>query len=232
MSEADLKIIRDDLEKSFKQYDEKPYTKGILSGKLLTGKIYEAFVLLHVIKRLVLIEKKHVVLWNDNTLTLQSAPGDIVRSRVHFKVYRSEEAYKDSVHNQQFEIWTNIEFLTYSYKTSKRMFISQGDFHELDIAILKPNVSGKPSHDQVLVGIECKNTPFKKEYLRQLLGVRRELSVLSEPKSTWFTTWPTNLVNSDPPSVLMAFGTDSKILNYDSPGDVFTIQLQHLELKL
>jgi hypothetical protein len=234
MTETQLLEIKQDLENEFRSYDKKVKTsKTLLSGNLLTGKIYEAFVLLYIIKRIVLLEKKFVVLFNnDNTLTLQSGPGDIQRSRPHFRIYASQEQYRKSESSQEFELWTNIEFMTYSFKISKHTSISQGDYHELDIAVLNPNVSGKPSHSDVRIAVECKNTPFKKEHLRQLLGIRRELSVLSKPASTVFSTWPASEVNADPPSVLMAFGTDSKILNYRSPGKIFSIQLHHLAITI
>lgn len=234
MSEAELREIKQDLENEFKSYDKKITTsKTLLSGKLLTGKIYEAFVLLYIIKKIVLLEKKFVVLFNnDDDLTLQSGPGDIHRSRPHFRIYASQEHYRMSESSQELELWTNVEFMTYSFKLSKRPDISQGDYHELDIAILNPNVSGKPSHTDIRIGVECKNTLFKKEHLRQLLGIRRELSMLSKPTATAFLTWPVTEVNADPPSVLMAFGTDSKILNYRSPGKIFSIQLNHLEVTI
>jgi hypothetical protein len=79
-----------------------------------------------------------------------------------------------------------------------------------------------------LLGVECKNTGYSKDLLRSILGVRRELSYITDrPRPTAFAQWPHATVHANPPSCLLVYSTDPKVKSYASPGDVFEIDFFH-----
>ena len=127
-------------------------------------------------------------------------------------------------HNQKVaELWTDIEYLTLSYDQSRRGMPTRGDYHELDIIVVAPGVDNRPRHSEVWLGVECKNTSYSKSLLKEILGVRRELSLLTHGESTRFTNWPRTRVNADPPSCLLVFAAKDEVLKYKKPGQLFGI---------
>jgi hypothetical protein len=83
--------------------------------------------------------------------------------------------------------------------------------------------TGRPRHDEILLGVECKNTVYTKDLLRGILGVRRELSLLRPLRPTRFAIWPRKTIPADPPSCLMVYSTSPIVVNYTDPGDMFGI---------
>ena len=56
-------------------------------------------------------------------------------------------------------------------------------YHEIDVVIVPPGTWGRPNPDQLLLGIECKAVAnFDKAFVREVLGRRRELSLLQGPE--------------------------------------------------
>lgn len=108
----------------------------------------------------------------------------------------------------------------------------KGEYHELDIAVVDPDLTGRPRNDRVWLGAECKNTGYHKGLLKEVLGIRRELSLLTDPKQTRFRTWPRAVVPCDPASCLLVYATDSTVKEYSRPGEVFGIDFCHEELIL
>jgi hypothetical protein len=125
-----------------------------------------------------------------------------------------------------------VEFLTLSHDARGAPPLSNGDYHELDILVVEYDAANRPGHDQVVIGIECKNTPYTKDLLRAILGVRRELSLLRPRPGvrTPFTSWPRRQVPAYPPSCLLTYCTSAAILNYDAPGETFGIDFVHERL--
>lgn len=123
------------------------------------------------------------------------------------------------------EVWTSLEFLTLSYSllpTSPVPLQTYAAMHELDIAVFKGPIKCKyPTHDDLIFGASCKATPFKKDYLRELLGLRRETAMFKNGGAStapWFVppvTCP-GVVNAVPRSVLALFCLDASVLNYGS----------------
>jgi hypothetical protein len=191
--------------------------------KLTSGKLYEAFVLGHVAERLTTQEGLTLRLSAGKNLRLKSSPGPINRAFPHIDVFRNGHLAG--------EIWTDIEFTTLSYATSFGGSAPRpGQYHELDIAVLRPAQSGRPPHDSVMLGIECKNTGYEKNMLKEILGVRRELSLLSDSRPTAFARWPRTTVPAHPPCCLMVFATDAAVTTYTDPGTTFGIDFEHLPM--
>jgi hypothetical protein len=191
----------------------------LVPRSLMDGKIYEAYILAVVARELSYQEGMELRLVNGNLIQLKSSHGPINRS------YPCIEVYRDG--SKIGEIWTDIEYLTLSYSCSYRPSPNKGDFHELDILMVTPGVNERPRHDQVLLGVECKNTEYNKGLLKDILGVRRELSYLQDLHSTIFNKWPRSKVPADPPSCLLVYSTSPSVQEYADPGRVFGIDFFH-----
>lgn len=191
----------------------------LVPSSLTDGKLYEAYVLTVIAERLSWDEGFDLVLVNGNHLELKSKGGPINRKYPRIELSRNGTC--------EAEIWTDIEFLTLSYDRSGRSIPTRGDFHELDIVIVDPGLRGKPRHDQIWLGVECKNTAYQKSLLREVLGVRRELSLLLWDKQTHFTTWPRSMVNAEPASCLLVYSSTPAVSEYKKPGALFGIDFFH-----
>ncbi|MFC8190366.1 hypothetical protein ACFUMH_01750 [Cellulomonas sp. NPDC057328] len=193
---------------------------SLLSDSLTAGKVYEAWVLSVVLERLRDDEGYNVQLVNGTQVHLKSSPGPINASYPHFLLRAPGRSSLD--------VWTDVEFATLSHKRRGEPGPPSSAFrHELDICVVPRGTSGYPSHDAVLLGVECKNTSFEKVMARAALGVRRELSLLCHPRATHFDRWPRALVPADPPSVLMVYATDPKVTTYQEAGEVFGVGFYH-----
>jgi hypothetical protein len=192
---------------------------GILPTKDLQGKIYEAYILAFVIEKLVIVEGYSVQLVNNGTLVLKQKGSPINRTYPYFTVHKNGKLIG--------EIFTDTEFTSLSFKLRRGTTFIPGDFHELDIAMFKPGCSGRPGHDQILLAVECKATEIGKNTFREMLGFRREMTLLTNVNPTIFNTWPVRTVNSDPPSVHLCFSTDPAIIRYADNGRCYGIYVIH-----
>jgi hypothetical protein len=196
----------------------------ILPRALTSGKLYEAYVLALVSRELVNSEGYQLRLVNSDFLPLQSTPLPIDRRRPRIELCTSAGCVA--------EMWTDIEFLSLSYSMRGGGPPERGEYHELDIAVVEPGLSGRPSHDAIWLAVECKNTGYQKRFLKEILGVRREMSLLQDPRRTKFRKWPRDTIRADPASCLVVYSTDAAVLQYARPGEVFGIDFRHEELTL
>ena len=193
----------------------------LLPTKNLQGKLYEADVIATICENLVKMEGLRLNFVGGRNLMLKQKGGPIDRNYPYFEVWKGATLVG--------ELFTDVYFNTLSYeiKGSPKRLIN-GDYHELDIAIVLPRLTGHPQHSDVLMAIECKNTSIKKSIIRELLGFRRELSYYSKaPMPTSFTTWPISQINSNPNSVHMLYCSDRRIARYQTNCLQFGILLQH-----
>ena len=188
--------------------------------KLTSGKLYEAYVLAIISDHLKNKEGFDLKLVNGKNIYLRSSHGPIDRKFPFIELYKNNKLMA--------EIWTDIEFLGLSYSLRNPTKIEKGDYHELDILVLSPNLNGRPSNKDIWLGVECKNTEYDKSLLKEILGVRREMSLLSHNNKTMFAHWPMNIIPADPPSCLVVFSTNRKVNDYSSPGSIFGIGFYHL----
>lgn len=198
-----------------------PGAAALVPSSATAGKLYEAYVLGLLARDLRHRENLQLLLVGGSTLVLKTGGGPINQAYPHIQVYRA------GVHIGT--IWTDIYFSTLSYlRTGVGRFITSGEFHELDIVMTRPGTRGRPTPLDLLLGVECKNTStYEKKHLREILGVRRELSYLSGNGPTAFTHWPRSNVPANPPSCLLVYATDANVLNFAVPGDVFGINFFH-----
>jgi hypothetical protein len=184
----------------------------------VAGKVYEAWVLCEVLERLRVDEAYAATLRGASTVTLKSSPGPINPGYSYFELYDG---------TTRLELWTDVEFLTYSHDARSPASPAAGEYHELDIVIVPAGTTDRPRHDEVVIGVECKHTTYRKELLRAVLGVRRELSLLVPPQPTPFFVWPRRDVPASPPSCLLAYCSSASIQQYDEPGATFGIDFIH-----
>lgn len=142
---------------------------SVIPSSLTSGKLYEAHVLSLVIEALSLDEGYQVVLKNSSFLPLKSSPGPINTNYAYFELRKSGLLCA--------EIWTDVEFISLSYSQRGNTYSpGRGDYHELDVIVASPGLTGRPAHSDIWLGVECKNTGYTKGLLKEILGIRRELS--------------------------------------------------------
>ncbi|WP_133239988.1 hypothetical protein [Limnohabitans planktonicus] len=136
---------------------------------MVASKLYEAKVLAELLN---LLEASgyHFRVVN-GAVCLKAAPGPINTS------YSYIELLQNNVHVAN--IWTDVEFVGLSsfYLTGLPQPSARGEYHELDILVCDPNAITRPRSNQVFIGVEAKHwAHIPKKLLREILGVRRELS--------------------------------------------------------
>jgi hypothetical protein len=134
----------------------------------------------------------------------------------------------------------DVEFQTISFQHRRMRSIppaglTQGDRHELDIALLQPGLPTRtlPNFDEVILAAECKHTSMKKDFIRNVLGLRRELSILHGVPSIAnpvLNRWPRRTYSNHPASALLLYCSDPKVQNYRSITPTFDISLRYLPM--
>lgn len=194
----------------------------LVPRSLTDGKLYEAYILALIAEQLVTKENLSLKLVNGKHIQLKSSPGPINRNYPWIEVY-----HKGIVIG---ELWTDVEFLSMSYAKSGRSHPNKGDYHELDILLTEPFLKGRPPHYSIFLGVECKNTPYTKSLLKEILGIRRELSLLTNDNATKFSNWPRKKVPAQPASCLLVYSSRNVVLDYKDPGNFFGIDFFHEQL--
>lgn len=196
---------------------------ALLSPMMTRGKLYEAFILARVAQQLVTQEGMELTLSNGNRIALKSSPGPINRQFPRIDARKCGTTVA--------ELWTDVEFLSWSYWMGARTRLpTRGEYHELDIIVVDPEIVGRPSPDDIWLGVECKNTGYGKNLLREILGIRRELSLLTGlEEHTRFTRWPRSRLEVHPPACLAVFCADRSVNEYAAPGETFGIDFFHEE---
>ena len=221
MNKQEVKQRIEALLQRFSQASSQVAYSSVIPQSLTSGKLYEAHVLSLVIEKLATEERYKLVLKNSSFLPLKSAPGPINRDYAYFELWR------DSV--LRAELWTDVEFISLScVQRGNAASPSKGDYHEMDLMVTAPNLNGRPLYDQIWLAVECKNTGYGKKLLREVLGIRRELSLLKgEPHATRFAKWPRANVPVAPASCLLVYASDPAVLEFSGPGEVFGIDFNY-----
>jgi hypothetical protein len=131
------------------------------------------------------------------------------------------------------ELWVDIECVAISADPATKLQPGPlyGKCHELDIVLVVPNTNGRPLPSETLLGIEAKHRPFNKALLKELLGVRREMTMrgpLNAHPAPWRFVWWTARLPAHPPSGLVAFCSSDTIDKYTDPADYWGIHMEHL----
>lgn len=210
-----------DIQSIFSKYKTISTTDIQLLQAMTDGKLYELFVLSDVIESL--SQRGFSLTFKGSSLKFKASPGQIKLADPHFELV--------SPHGQQFWLFVDIEFET--------LGSSQGSGandhsrrHEIDIVVVSVS-QGYPKYDEIALGVECKAVAnFGKSIVKEVLGVRRELSLLSDKQPSTLTMSggsPPEDVRANPPSEYWLAYTDLKGNQYQSSPSAFSIGFKNLK---
>ena len=196
-----------------------PGDLALLSG-LNHGKLYELYVLSEVL--LDLQRRGFQFRFVGNTLKFKAAPGKIKLNAPHFVV--------TAPNGKQLWLFVDIEFQTLGNSRSHTTDLS--GYHELDLVLVKTKPD-YPSYDQILLAVECKCVAnFSKKLVREALGIRRELSLLTTCQNSLLTNiggHPPVEVPAEPASEFWLAFIDEAGTKYEQSPAAFGINLKHIE---
>ena len=194
--------------------------RGVLPPKLtpisqmVGGKLYELYALSRLLAEL--RSRGWNLYFKGQTIKMNGSPGAITTASPHLR-----RAARGPV---QYEIYTDIEVGTMGAAQNQPQDLSA--YHEIDIVIVPPNVTGRPRHDVIALGIECKATAnFSKAFVREVLGRRRELSLLAKAQPC--TLDQSTLVPANPPSEYWLVYIDPAGNKYRLSPAFFGVELKH-----
>ncbi|WP_170576250.1 hypothetical protein [Ruegeria atlantica] len=201
-------------------------THGVSAKKatasVSSGKVYELYCLVELLDWIKTRYRAHIV-FNGATVDFKASPGFVDRSRSYFSVIAG---------GKTLEVHTDIEVRTLG-STISGAVIDNSAYHEIDIVVIPANVvdGSSPEHDEVLVGVECKSSAnLGKSVIRQVLGVRRELSLLSPPQDcaidVYFGHSPAQLP-ANPPSHYWLAHTDTGASKYEGSPRAFGVEFKN-----
>ena len=158
----------------------------------------------------------------------KSAPGLIKAGDPHFRVYLST--------SKAAELWiyVDVEFKTLGARMSGAADLS--DRHEADIVVVHRDFThlppAIPDHDDISLAVECKDVAnFSKSILKQVLGVRRELSYVPRAERSSFLCQlgiGHSKVRANPPSEFCLAFTDPGGNKYTQSPRAFGIDFKWL----
>jgi hypothetical protein len=210
-----------EIRRVFSRYKKaQPGDKNLL-GALKDGKLYELYVLSCLVEDLT--RRGFSLAFSGTTLKFKASPGRLKVTDPHFDVIAPGSSVAD------LWIFVDIEFETLG---SRQVPASDNSCrHELDIVVVATR-TGYPSYDEIALGIECKAVAnFEKGLIKEVLGVRRELSFFRNARPSRLTMAGGYRVDvpADPPSEFWLAFLDAKGLNYRQSPAAFGVDLRHIE---
>jgi hypothetical protein len=185
---------------------------------LTKGKHYELYVLALVIERL--RARGFGITFKGTTLKFKGSPGRIKLSDPHFELV--------SPRGNNLWLFVDIEFETLGSSQLPGVH-DQSLRHEIDIVVVSVT-RGYPKNDEIALGVECKAVAkFTKSIVKEVLGVRRELSFVTSPvPSTLSLLGGVHVdVRANPPSEYWLAYTDVAGDQYQSSPSAFSIEFLH-----
>ena len=184
------------------------------------GKVYELYCLAKTVEFL----QSHAgvsVRFVGTRVDFKSSPGKIDKTKSYFVI---------SGHGWTLELHTDIEVRTLS-STHVAGAPDLSSYHGIDLVLVERAQNGqRPAHNQIVLGVECKSQAnFEKEILKQVLGVRRELSLFGVAPSSLQALLHGKYHNiyANPPSEYWLAFTDPKGGRYRKGPTMFAIQFKH-----
>lgn len=117
----------------------------------------------------------------------------------------------------ELQIWVSVQFRTLSHQLrDPPAQVKQADRHEIDVGVYRV-LTGKsyPNLSQIVFAASCKSGGWNKAYVREALGLRRELGYLSDP-NTSLAQWYIKQVCSDPAIPLVLYSNNLLCSHYKS----------------
>jgi len=201
----------------------------LLASATLQDKAYELRALIAVMERLrVFRPTLTFTLVHGTSLKFRAKGGPI--DRVAWPYVRIDDNGKAVG-----ELWVDIECIAISAGHGAKALKGHlyGKCHELDIVLVVPGTDGRPEPYEIYLGVEAKHRAFNKALLKELLGVRREMTMrygdhVAHDHEDWFIWWAPAGLPAMPPSGLVAFCSSDTIKKYTDPADFWGIHMEHL----
>lgn len=129
--------------------------------------------------------------------------------------------------------------------TEKMKEISEGESennkyysfcHEIDIILVKDYEILRPRFDQIVLGIECKHhSVMRKNIIREMLGVRRELSIFASSKNDCkidviFNHKNPKKMHAVPSSLYWLAHRNANVLKHKHGPGIFDVEMKHWKL--
>jgi hypothetical protein len=197
---------------------------------MVASKLYEAKVLASVLDSLSNAGYTFSVV--NGAMSLKASPGPINAGYAYIKIHCG--------HVHIANLWTDVEFVGLSSSQLAMLSVpsASGEYHELDILICDPSkTAGRPNAGQVYLGVEAKHwAGIPKKLLREILGVRRELSFVGGSSGSPAIQDPQllQIQRSHPEShLIFAFSTvypvgKGPVADWKVPAEQFEVNLWHV----
>jgi len=213
---VNLSTARAEVDAFFRTYGANASPTLLRSG---TGKVYELYCLARTVEYLASFPGVSIR-FNGRTVDFKASPGLVDHSKSYFVV---------SGHGADLELHVDIEVRTLS-SSGQTTVADRSSYHEIDLVLLDGvRNRERPAHDQIVLGVECKaQATFGKETVRQVLGVRRELSLLryAPSKLDAFLSAQHRDISADPPSQYWLAFTDPRGMEYQAGPAMFEVQFK------
>lgn len=213
----DLNSAKKEVDLFFQTYGLKANPKALRRER---GKVYELYCLAKTVQFLKKFPPISISFMGDS-VDFKASPGKVDRTKSFFII---------SKNGQDLELHVDIEVRTLS-STLPVGAADRSAYHEIDLVLVKDAQDGyRPAHDQIVLGIECKSHgSFHKWFLRQVLGVRRELSLLTpkRPSELGLFLGEYRAVRAYPASECWLAFTDPMGMRYRHGPKAFGIKFKH-----
>ncbi len=187
------------------------------------GKIYELFVLSVLV--LCLRQAGCNIAATTSVIRFKGKPGFIQKKDTAFQVYDRSGKLVGIIH-------LNIQYHTLGASGSG-LHPDLSFFHEFDISIARPKARAKPNYDDLMLGIECKSVgKMSKSFVREVLGLRREMSFYTPHSSTQSSLsaelgglWNMPVSSSPASEIYLAVSDVRRGKNYTASPTLFSVFL-------
>ena len=184
------------------------------------GRMYELVVLSYLVEHLT--TRGFRFQFHGKVLELKEKPGLI----------KNTDPYFEGTHlvsGAKIRIYTDIQVLGLGCLNSGNRDLSA--HHEVDLVVVEDGVTGRPTPHELLLGVECKSGAFGKSVIKEVLGVKRELSLLQSKVRSKLSRLARDVerVPSSPAIEFWLAHYDPKGDQYKIGPEFFGIQLRHLE---
>ncbi|NIK33680.1 hypothetical protein FHY15_002842 [Xanthomonas arboricola] len=117
----------------------------------------------------------------------------------------------------EFQVWVSVQFCTLSHSLrSPPAAVQQSDRHEIDVGVYRVlQGTSYPTLSQIVFAASCKTGRWSKAYIREALGLRRELGYLAKPSQSR-ALWYKSKVQSRPAIPLAFFSSNLSCRAYKS----------------
>lgn len=138
----------------------------------------------------------------------------------------------------ELEFWISVQVTTLSYELGKIARARAGnpskspersDLHEVDIGLYRPlKTKDYPSYKNLMFSASCKSGTWRKAFVREALGLRRELGYVSDQPKHSLAPWFTPAVHSHPSAPLALYSSDLRSKLYKGSLDKFGLFVERL----